>query len=247
MYRIPALLTVAGVANLKSLISKINLMWGLRGTRSLDAKVSILLSSMTEFILSIQFASRSPSNMIHLGLSSGISPRSLITLLNNPSFHSLVAILMNPYNSSVLTDLGLISTILVFSPRPFLASARVFHAWVLPAPGGPITNTQCLICNNSSNCTTFSLKTSSGWFPMATHAFATRSSRGSSTFLGGSIPGKRSLSRPKNTTSSSRTILGMLKSLSARINSASSRRSGSSRLNPPATTSTDFTARSPQS
>ena len=91
MKRIPALDTVAGVANLKSLISKIILMCGLRTIRSFDARVRILLSSMTEFIDSIQFASKSPSNIIHLGLVSGIYDKLLIVFDNRPSFHSLVA------------------------------------------------------------------------------------------------------------------------------------------------------------
>ena len=53
MHNIPALDTVAGVANLKSLISNMSLICGLRGIRSLLANVSILLSSITLFILSI--------------------------------------------------------------------------------------------------------------------------------------------------------------------------------------------------
>lgn len=91
MKRIPALDTVAGVANLKSLISKIILMCGLSTIRSLEARVRILLSSMTEFIDSIQFASKSPSNMIHLGLVSGIYDKLLMVFDRRPSFHSLVA------------------------------------------------------------------------------------------------------------------------------------------------------------
>lgn len=70
--RIPALDTVAGVANLRSRISKSILMCGLSTIRSFEARVKILLSSMTEFIDSIQLASRSPSSTIHLGLVSVI-------------------------------------------------------------------------------------------------------------------------------------------------------------------------------
>jgi len=72
MYRIPALDTVAGVANLRSLISKISFICPFSTIRSLEASVKSLLSSMTEFIDSIQFASRSPSRMIHLGSVSAI-------------------------------------------------------------------------------------------------------------------------------------------------------------------------------
>mmetsp|Transcript_18178 Transcript_18178/g.40328 ORF Transcript_18178/g.40328 Transcript_18178/m.40328 type:complete len:245 (-) Transcript_18178:372-1106(-) len=243
----PALETVAGVANLRSLISNMRLMCALRGMRSLEARVSILLSSITLFIDSIQLASRSPSRMIHLGFSSGISPRSLIILESRPSFHSLVAMLINPYSSSVFTDLGLMSTHLVLSPLSVRASASVFQHCVLPAPGGPMMNTQCLISSSSSSCTTFRRKRSSGWLPVFSQARATSSSSSGLTLRGGSMPGNRSPSSPKKTTSSSRTILGMLKSLSARMSRASSSRSGSMRLKLPATTSTDLTARRPQS
>lgn len=91
MKRIPALETVAGVANLKSLISKIIRMCGFSTIRSLEASVKILLSSMTEFIDSIQLASKSPSKMIHLGLVSGTYDKLLMVFERRPSFHSLVA------------------------------------------------------------------------------------------------------------------------------------------------------------
>ena len=58
------------------------------------ASVSIRLSSITLFMDSIQFASKSPSSMIHFGNSSGIAPIFLITVESKPSFHSLVAMLM---------------------------------------------------------------------------------------------------------------------------------------------------------
>ena len=59
--------------------------------------------------------------------------------------------------------------------------------------------------------------------------------------------GKRSLISPMKTTMSSSTIFGRLKSRRARISSPASGWSGSPRLNLPAWTSTDLTARSPQS
>ena len=81
----PARDTVAGVAWRRSRISKIICMCGLSGMRSFDASVSIRLSSITEFIDSIQLASRSPSSMIHLGCSSGMLPRSRMILERRPS------------------------------------------------------------------------------------------------------------------------------------------------------------------
>ena len=139
------------------------------------------------------------------------------------------------------------------SPRSPRALARVFQHCVLPAAAGPIRNTQCRIASNSSNCTHFSIKLSSGKLPEVWQVCNTKLSNSSFTFLGGfrrgwfSQNGKRSPRSPKNTTSSSCTIFGILKSLRARINKASSAIAGSARLKPPATTSTDFTARKPQS
>ena len=66
MKRIPARETVAGVAFLSELISNTILMAGDNGTRSLDTRVSTLLSSITVFIDSIHTASISPSRTTHL-------------------------------------------------------------------------------------------------------------------------------------------------------------------------------------
>mmetsp|Transcript_31121 Transcript_31121/g.92727 ORF Transcript_31121/g.92727 Transcript_31121/m.92727 type:complete len:237 (-) Transcript_31121:4046-4756(-) len=114
MYRMPARVAVAGVANLRSRISKMSFMCGSRRMRSLDGSVSRRLSSMTEFIDSIQLASRSPSSMIHLGLSSGMLASSRMLNDSRPSFHSRVAILTYPYSSCVEMDLGLMSRMTTF-------------------------------------------------------------------------------------------------------------------------------------
>mmetsp|Transcript_37778 Transcript_37778/g.79124 ORF Transcript_37778/g.79124 Transcript_37778/m.79124 type:complete len:205 (-) Transcript_37778:2741-3355(-) len=204
---------------------------------------------MTLFIDSIQLASRSPSKMIHFGFSSGMPDKCLITFDSSPSRHSLVAMLINPYNSSVFTALGLISTAFVgiSGSRRFRASLSVRQHWDLPAPAGPMMKTQWRIASSSSVWTTLRQNVSSGSFPRFVQACLTYFSRDSSRFRSGSSPGNKSPSRPKKTTSSSLTILGMLKSLKARINSASSAMSGSARLKPPATTRTDLIARRPQS
>mmetsp|Transcript_11916 Transcript_11916/g.29155 ORF Transcript_11916/g.29155 Transcript_11916/m.29155 type:complete len:205 (-) Transcript_11916:1787-2401(-) len=204
---------------------------------------------MTEFIDSIQLASRSPSKMIHFGCSFGIPDRCLITFDSNPSLHSLVAMLINPYSSSVLTALGLISTTFVgiSGSRRFRASLSVRQHCDFPAPAGPMMKTQCRIASSSSVWTTFRQNVSSAEFPRFAHACLTYFSRDSSLFRGGSWPGNRSPSKPKKTTSSSLTIFGMLKSRSARIKRASSASVGSARLKPPATTRTDLIARRPQS
>jgi len=55
--------------------------------RSLLARVKTLLSSMTEFMDSIQLASKSPSNTIHLGLVSFSLPSSFSYYEKMPCFH----------------------------------------------------------------------------------------------------------------------------------------------------------------
>jgi hypothetical protein len=99
---------------------------------------------MTLFIDSIQLASKSPSSKIHLGFESGSSDKDLIVFDRSPSFHYFDGKLY-PYKSFVETVFGLISTIVVFFPFLSCAFPKVFHVHVLPAPGGPITKTQCLI------------------------------------------------------------------------------------------------------
>lgn len=67
MYKIPARETVAGVAVFRWLISNKRRIVGVRGMRSLLARVRILLSSITVFKDSIHMGSISPSRTIHFG------------------------------------------------------------------------------------------------------------------------------------------------------------------------------------
>mmetsp|Transcript_8984 Transcript_8984/g.26040 ORF Transcript_8984/g.26040 Transcript_8984/m.26040 type:complete len:329 (-) Transcript_8984:5037-6023(-) len=250
MYRMPARLTVAGVACFRSRISKIMRMCGFRGMRSLDARVRSRLSSMTEFMDSIQFASRSPSSMSHFGSSSGICDKSRKMEERSPSFQSRVAMLMYPYRSCVGIVLGLMSLIVRKESRPAtmrFAFARYFQLVDLKAPGGPMTKTQCRIWSSSSSWIVLSFMMSSTKSGIAATMSSTLFWRASSTTRGGSRPGKRSFSRPKKTTSSTFTILAMLKSRSALIKMSSSSPFGSDRRSMPATTSTDLMARRPQS
>mmetsp|Transcript_47925 Transcript_47925/g.133614 ORF Transcript_47925/g.133614 Transcript_47925/m.133614 type:complete len:247 (+) Transcript_47925:2798-3538(+) len=245
----PARETVAGVAYLRSRISKIMRMCALSGMRSFDARVSILLSSITEFIDSIQLASRSPSSTIHFIFVSGMLPRSRIMMERRPSFHSRVAIEMWPYRSSVGTTFGFRSTALILAVGSRIACAfwSIFQTVVLPAPAGPMIKTQCRMSSSSCSWTHLRLKLPSGQRPASSHARSTASESFWSTIVSGLRPGKRSFRSPRNITSSAATILGILKSRSARMSRMSSARSGWLRLSPPATTRTDLTARRPQS
>ena len=80
-----------GTRNARSRISKIIRMCGISRIRSFDGRVSSRLSSITEFIFSIQLASRSPSRMIQPLPFSGAFARSRIVDESSPSFHSRVA------------------------------------------------------------------------------------------------------------------------------------------------------------
>jgi len=212
MKRIPARYTVAGVANFKFLISKISLICGFKTIRSFDASVKSLLSSMTEFIDSIQFASRSPSSAIHFGLLSVSSDNMRILLDINPSFQSRVLGSQTPYNSLVETTFGFKSTSVVFLLSRVFALASVFQVVDLPAPGLPIVNTQCLISKSSPNSTTFLMNYSSGKSLDSIVAFLIVSSKAIFLLRSTSMPGNKSPSKSKKIYQSSYTILGVLKS-----------------------------------
>uniref|UniRef100_A0A1I8JGD9 CCHC-type domain-containing protein n=1 Tax=Macrostomum lignano TaxID=282301 RepID=A0A1I8JGD9_9PLAT len=113
-YRIPARDTVAGVAVFRWLISNSRRIEGVKGMRSLEASVRILLSSMTVFSDSIHMGSMSPSRTIHLGPSWVMLARSRMITEKRPSFHSRVDGLMMPNSSSLVTALGFKSTAIGF-------------------------------------------------------------------------------------------------------------------------------------
>lgn len=71
---------------------------------------------------------------------------------------------------------------------------------------------------------TLRMKGSSGWSLSSRALCRTSCSKSQSVRLCTSTPGNRSLTRPRNTGTSSVTILGMLKSRRARINTCSCRR-----------------------
>ena len=76
------------------------------------------------------------------------------------------------------------------------ALASIFHVDDLPDPGGPITNTQCLISNSSLNYTTFNIKSGSGQSLFSSQQAVIISSNFISLFLGTSTPGNRSPNNP---------------------------------------------------
>ena len=134
----------------------------------------------------------------HLGLSSSICPRSRMMELSKPSFHSRDCSAMCPYKSSVGNTFGLRCATRTFRWGSLFPRARdnVFQQADLPAPAGPMTNTQCRIANSSSSCATFNVNCWSGHRPESSVAFVMHRARLMSTTLGGSTPGNKSFNKP---------------------------------------------------
>ena len=245
----PPRLTVAGEQCSMWLISSNKRMVPVRGRRSLDANVSILLSSITVFMLSIHSASMSPSSTIHWCWYVLLLDMSRKFTDINPSFHSRVLGCRNPYNSLRVTALGLIGIDRDFSPLLFCALSSVFHTAVLPHPAGPSRNTDQRTVKISRSCVIFSTNLSSGWYPSSTADLTICSSNVKSRRRGtrSSIFGNRSFSRPMKIPWSSAVSFPRLKSRSACSKTLSSLSSGWSRFIPPATYSVVLIARSFQS
>lgn len=88
---IPSLLTVAGEANFKSLVSKIKFILFPKFILSPFGKVNRWLSSRTEFKDSIHSGSISPSQTIQQIVSYGSLTTALALAVSTPSLNSLVS------------------------------------------------------------------------------------------------------------------------------------------------------------
>jgi len=155
--------TVAGEQWTMWLISSSRRIEGVSGMRSLEASVSILLSSITVFIDSIHSASMSPSSTIHWCLLVVVLAKSRKVTDISPSFHSRVVGCRKPYSSLRVTDLGLIGLVTVFSLKLFCARESVFQMPVLPQPAGPSRKTDQRTASSSRSCEILSRNMSSGW------------------------------------------------------------------------------------
>mmetsp|Transcript_14093 Transcript_14093/g.33799 ORF Transcript_14093/g.33799 Transcript_14093/m.33799 type:complete len:260 (+) Transcript_14093:5797-6576(+) len=248
-YTTPPRLTVAGEQCSMWLISSSSRMVGVSGMRSLDASVSILLSSITVFMLSIHSASMSPSSTIHWCMYVLLLAKSRKFTLISPSFHSRVLGCRLPYSSLRVTALGLMGTARPFSPYLFCALSSVRHTADLPHPAGPSRNTAQRTTKISRSWMILRMNMSSGWYPSSTAERDTSASNSRSRRRGtlSSILGNRSLSRPMKMPWSSAVSLPRLKSRSACSSTLSSLRCGWSRFMPPATYSVVLMARSFQS
>ena len=214
-------------ANLRSLISKNILILGFKSIRSLFGKVKTLLSSITEFIFSIQWASKSPSNIIHFWFLSSAVLIVFIILERIPYLKSLVWILIYlPYKSLLSIDLGFKSFVSVLTPYKSKALANVLHVAVLPEPAFPIMKTEWRISINSLSWTHLSINPASfenlkvggelsSSIPLA-FLFSLTTSQASSTFFSKFISllrststlGNKSPIKPSKIGISSWTILG---------------------------------------
>jgi hypothetical protein len=105
----PARETVAGDATRRSSTSKTSDIGPVSGMRSPLMSVRILLSSITEFMLSIHIASTGPSNMIQFSSGFSLSAHVLKMVERMPSAHSNVERSYAPYSSSSVMLLELIT------------------------------------------------------------------------------------------------------------------------------------------
>mmetsp|Transcript_47104 Transcript_47104/g.145274 ORF Transcript_47104/g.145274 Transcript_47104/m.145274 type:complete len:232 (-) Transcript_47104:13-708(-) len=223
---------------------------------------SILLSSSTVFMFSIQMASTGPSKTIHCR--SGFTLDSDLTLRampdSKPSVHSRVIGLMSPYSSPIVIDLGFstcVCTTLNSGVLPdgsqlscFIAvSVRlsVLRMVVLAQKVWPTVITPWRTTIVSKSWCVLSRKPCVAWRLLAAMSFLRYST---SCALGSSVMtacGNRSLMSAMKSTVSSRRNLGTLASRIARISSTSSSWSGFARFRAPAMTRMDLTARMPKS
>mmetsp|Transcript_162917 Transcript_162917/g.522390 ORF Transcript_162917/g.522390 Transcript_162917/m.522390 type:complete len:210 (+) Transcript_162917:614-1243(+) len=151
-YTIPHRLTVAGEATDKSLTSNMTVMLGGSLMRSPLERQSILLSSSTVFMFSIQMASTGPSKFTHFLLSEESETASRTKRATKPSFHSPVFTLKQPYSSSAVMLLGLRKKIFVSwcagSSEPFFFSCvkvldKINESVDLPVIVRPTSITPC--------------------------------------------------------------------------------------------------------
>ena len=134
----PARLTVAGLAFLKSSTSNMSLTLSVMGMRSPLASVRILLSSRTVFKFSIQTASTGPSHKIHVLSLRALSLNLPHMAAKMPEIHSPDNRSVSPNISSALMALGFMRTRLCAIPSTLLStSCRTLMMLDLPAPGGP--------------------------------------------------------------------------------------------------------------
>ena len=121
-----------------------------------------MLSSITEFIFSIQCASRSPSKIIHFWFLSSAVLIAFIIFDKIPYLKSLVWIFIYlPYKSLLSIDFGFKSFVSVFIPYKSKALAKVLHVAVFPDPAFPIINTEWRISISSFNWTHFKINPAS--------------------------------------------------------------------------------------
>mmetsp|Transcript_2367 Transcript_2367/g.7841 ORF Transcript_2367/g.7841 Transcript_2367/m.7841 type:complete len:207 (-) Transcript_2367:5150-5770(-) len=147
-YTIPQRETVAGEATARSCTSNNMCILALSLMRSPLARQSVMLSSSTVFMFSIQSASTGPSKTIHWYSSFCVVSVTALRIMVEamPSVHSCVSELTSPYSSPIVMHFGLKTYVLTGwkaaspVPRPCssdMAEASVLMQAVLPPPVGP--------------------------------------------------------------------------------------------------------------
>lgn len=105
-YTIPQRETVAGEATARSITSKSIRIWGRSLIRWPLDKHSVMLSSRTVFMFSIQIASTGPSKTVHIFSSDCSCDAILMILEARPSVHSYETKSTSPYSSPIEIALG---------------------------------------------------------------------------------------------------------------------------------------------
>ena len=156
---------------------------------------------------------------------------------------------MYPYSSLRVTDFGLRTFIVDFSPKRFSALESTRMSSDLPQPAGPMRKTDQRTTRISRNCEAFSTNVSPACKLTARAASTIFSSKSVSRdrTTSSRVFGNKSSIIPTNMLTSSATSLPRLKSRRARSSTLSSELCRSSRSMPPATLSVVLTARNFQS
>lgn len=111
--------TVAGEATARSCTSKSMCIFAFSLMRSPLARQSVMLSSSTVFMFSIQSASTGPSKTTHWYSSFSVVRPTAVRIIVEamPSVHSCVSALNSPYSSPMVMHLGLKTYVFTYFHR----------------------------------------------------------------------------------------------------------------------------------
>mmetsp|Transcript_19355 Transcript_19355/g.46761 ORF Transcript_19355/g.46761 Transcript_19355/m.46761 type:complete len:260 (+) Transcript_19355:6495-7274(+) len=185
--------TVAGDADLRSLVSKMKLTFGPNRMRSPDGMVRRRLSSRTELSDSTHSGSMSPSHTIHDRTSGGSLTTRRAEAVRTPSNHSRVSMSICPRSCCRGMAFGFIVCTSTFWPMRASAERRMRSSADLPHPDGPTITQPIRWLRFSLSCTTFLTWESRGSSLRSTSDARIAASKSAYTASLTSVPGKISL------------------------------------------------------